>query len=199
MKTKSFKFLIKVFTGDSWHFSRYHYFHYFQKTHQDERKSVNWKCFSFALNLYRKICCLSILRCLRMHLLRLFNIKVKRDSKEFIDISLLSGILYFEETTLHGFRYLTKPGVFSKLVWFITILVCFLAAVILGLYQNILDFHEERFIDEFWFITFPLNILAKTIDNDCGYHCTSFGCFLSCSYNMQCKPGNGLWDTDWEK
>ena len=53
------------------------------------------------------------------------------------------GIRYCEETTLHGFRYLTKPGVYSKLVWLVTVLTSVLVALYYGIYYNTTEFLED--------------------------------------------------------
>ena len=54
----------------------------------------------------------------------------------------LPGALYCEETTLHGLRYLNKPGLCSKLIWLITVFVSFVMAV-LAVYFNFMDFLQE--------------------------------------------------------
>ena len=61
----------------------------------------------------------------------------------FLDEIILIGSQYCEETTLHGFQYLTKRGLFSKLIWFLTIVSCLILAVIL-VFENIKMFREVK-------------------------------------------------------
>ena len=41
----------------------------------------------------------------------------------------MQGVQYCEETTLHGFQYLTHPGVVSKIGWLMVVLLSTAAAV----------------------------------------------------------------------
>ena len=41
-----------------------------------------------------------------------------------ISILPIPGALYCDETTLHGFHYLVRPGLVSKLLWALTIVAC---------------------------------------------------------------------------
>ena len=37
---------------------------------------------------------------------------------------LSPGALYCDETTLHGFHYLVRPGLVSRVLWALTIVAC---------------------------------------------------------------------------
>ena len=41
-----------------------------------------------------------------------------------ISILPTSGALYCDETTLHGFHYLVRPGLVSRVLWALTIVAC---------------------------------------------------------------------------
>ena len=56
------------------------------------------------------------------------------------------GIKYCDETTLHGYRYFTKPGLMSQLIWLLAVTSCSICAVYYGLYKNFSDFLEVHYI-----------------------------------------------------
>lgn len=58
-------------------------------------------------------------------------------------IQNIKGSEYCEETTLHGFQYLRKPGIFNKLLWLVTITGCFSVAAYFGI-SNTLDYLNVR-------------------------------------------------------
>ena len=60
-------------------------------------------------------------------------------------IFFLKGSEYCEETTLHGFQYLRKPGIFNKLVWLVIITGCFSVAAYFGI-DNTLDYLNVRLL-----------------------------------------------------
>ena len=48
----------------------------------------------------------------------------------------MQGVQYCNETTLHGFQYLTHPGIFTKLVWLVVVGAC-QAGSIYFFFQNL--------------------------------------------------------------
>ena len=103
----------------------------------------------------------------------------------------MKGSEYCEETTLHGFQYLRKPGIFNKLLWLIIIMGCFSVAIYFGI-SNTLEYLNVR-IFLVTIIVFSINdILARSNDVHLGYNSAFRRCDISFSYNLQCKPGKQI-------
>ena len=84
-------------------------------------------------------------------------------------MEFILGIKYCDETTLHGYRYLTKPGIFNQVIWLLVITSCSISAVYFGLYENFSAFLEACILV---ISCNNLNInevylLAKTSDHYC--------------------------------
>ena len=65
---------------------------------------------------------------------------IKNEHKNPCTILEIQGTQYCEETTLHGFQYLTKPGYVTKVFWLCVITTCFSLAVYFGIFQNYLEY-----------------------------------------------------------
>ena len=50
---------------------------------------------------------------------------------------MFKGEVYCSETTLHGFQYLPRPGLFSHILWVVTIIAAVTLAIVYGLVDNI--------------------------------------------------------------
>ena len=53
---------------------------------------------------------------------------------------------YCNQTTLHGFQYLTTTGIIGKIFWLCIIAVCFCFATYYGVYLNITEYLNVNYL-----------------------------------------------------
>ena len=64
----------------------------------------------------------------------------KNKQKDLCTILEIQGSQYCQETTLHGFQYLTKPGYLTKIFWLCVIVSCFALVIYMGIYNNYMEY-----------------------------------------------------------
>ena len=65
------------------------------------------------------------------------------DQKSKCSVIHMQGVQYCEETTLHGFQYLTHPGLATKIGWVVVVGLA-IAASIYFMINNLTDYLHVR-------------------------------------------------------